>query len=237
MEDRVNATRFKEFQSSMKWQILIFQRVGRRPGEGGIHANVAFVARKRPKDDATLHWLRNAVVSLFDPLEGNLLSHDTGANVEERVGRSATGRGQKTHHHFGTAIVARAAARHAADSAAATAAAGRRSARGGHSLSSAAPCLVSVCVCVGPQTKNTGRQGGGARGLWLPGLPSSLLLHTHTHRPNKFDKRNTRRLHHTNCRKMVARKTLDTRTTPSLSFRRLFSFFLSPLPGDDELAK
>lgn len=183
MEDRVNATRFKEFQSSMKWQILIFQRVGRRPGEGGIHANVAFVARKRPKDDATLHWLRNAVVSLFDPLEGNLLSHDTGANVEERVGRSATGRGQKTHHHFGTAIVARAAARHA-DSAAATAAAGRRSARGGHSLSSAAPCLVSVCVCVGPQTKNTGRQAGreeeqGAYGF-LGCRVHCCCTHTHT---------------------------------------------------------
>ena len=97
-------------------------------------------------------------------------------------------------------------------------------------------CL-SVCVWDHKQKIQAGRQGGGARGLWLPGLPSSLLLHTHTHRPNKFDKRNTRRLHHTNCRKMVARKTLDTRTTPSLSFRRLFSFFLSPLPGDDELAK
>ena len=166
----------------MKWQILIFQRVGRRPGEGGIHANVAFVAGKRPKDDATLHWLRNAVVSLFDPLEGNLLSHDTGANVEERVGRSATGRGQKTHHHFGTAIVARAAARHAADSAAATAAAGRRSARGGHSLSSAAPCLVSVCVCVGPQTKNTGRQAGrrskGLMASWAAEFTAAA--HTHT---------------------------------------------------------
>ena len=85
MEDIVDRGALQQLESAIKRQILIFHRIV-GPGQRGIHANVALVARKRPEDDAPLHRFRNAIVALLDALEGHLFGHDFGADVEQAVG-------------------------------------------------------------------------------------------------------------------------------------------------------
>lgn len=55
------------------------------PGERRVHADVALVPRERPEDDPPLYGLRDAVVTLLDPLEGDVLGDYLGRDVQESV--------------------------------------------------------------------------------------------------------------------------------------------------------
>lgn len=61
------------------------------PGEGRVHADVALVPRERPEDDPPLHGLRDAVVTLLDPLERDVLGDYLGRDVQESVRPARTG--------------------------------------------------------------------------------------------------------------------------------------------------
>lgn len=83
LENAVYAARLEQFESFAERQVLLLSG-GRRgyPGEGGVHADVPLVAGKGPVDDPALHGLGDPVVSLLDPLEGDILGHCLGRNVQ-----------------------------------------------------------------------------------------------------------------------------------------------------------
>lgn len=79
--------------------------VGRRSRQRRVHADVPFIPREGPVDDAPLHGFRDALVSLFDALEGDGGGDDLGGDVEERRrgARPAAGARRARRHGAGSA--------------------------------------------------------------------------------------------------------------------------------------
>lgn len=61
------------------------RRAGRYPQQRRVHANVAFVTRKRPVHDTPLHRLRYPIVPFFDPLKWYIFGDHFGRDVQQRV--------------------------------------------------------------------------------------------------------------------------------------------------------
>ena len=138
LEYIVDTGAFQKFETAIKRQVLIFHRiVGSR--QGGIHANVAFIAGERPEDDAPLNGFWNAIVTLLDSLKRYVLSHYFSTDIQQRVDCSTWRLSQITQTHFGTVFWREIHQAHGT-------AAARRSARGGHSLSSGTRCCRPLAI-------------------------------------------------------------------------------------------
>ena len=83
----LNAALLEYLDAAVEGRVVVLLAVGRHAGQRAVHADVALVARKRPEDDALLHGLRDPVVPLLDQLERSRLGCDSGANIQQRVGR------------------------------------------------------------------------------------------------------------------------------------------------------
>ena len=78
-----NLKRF--FDGSAFVEILaLVELVSCTVGQAGVKANVLFIVRERPEGDAQLERFGYGLPSLFNYFEGDVGSHDTGAQLGER---------------------------------------------------------------------------------------------------------------------------------------------------------
>lgn len=88
LQHGVDASGLEQLEALAEGEVLVVglrrHPRGGHPRQGGVHAYVALVARKRPVDDAPLHRLRDAVVALLDALERDVLGDDARGEVQQR---------------------------------------------------------------------------------------------------------------------------------------------------------
>lgn len=80
LQHALHAAGLQQLEAAAKSNIPVV--VGRRPRQRRVHADVAFIPREWPVDHATLHRLRNALVTLLDTLERDIRGDYFSGDVE-----------------------------------------------------------------------------------------------------------------------------------------------------------